>query len=152
GAALGPAGFAAYRRDRLDERDQFEAVVAVGGGEQEGERDAARVGDQLVLGAALAPVDRARAGLGAPKTAGTCEESTTARDQSIRSASCSFASSTSCSRCQTPACCHSCSRRQQVIPDPQPISCGRFPQPIPVFNRNKTPLSPMRSSIRLRPG
>ena len=66
-----PAAFAAHGRDRLDERDQVEAVVAVGGGEQEGERDAARVGDQLVLGAALAPIDRARTGLEPPKTAGT---------------------------------------------------------------------------------
>ena len=95
GAPFRPAAFAAHGRDRLDERDQFEAVVAVGRGEQESERDTARVGDQLVLGAALAPIDRARTGLEPPKTAGTCEESTTARDQSIRSASCSFASSTS---------------------------------------------------------
>ena len=90
-----PAAFAPHRRDRLDQRDQLQAVVAIGGGEQEGERDTARVGDQLVLGAAFAPVDRARAGLQPPKTAGTCDESTTARDQSIRSASCSFASSSS---------------------------------------------------------
>lgn len=95
GAALGPPWFAAHRRNRVDEREQLEAVVAVGGGEQEGERDAGGVGDQLVLGAALAPVDRARPGLEPPKTAGTCEESTTARDQSIRLASCSLASSTS---------------------------------------------------------
>jgi hypothetical protein len=45
GAPFWPAAFAAHGRDRLDERDQFEAVVAVGGGEQERERDAARVGD-----------------------------------------------------------------------------------------------------------
>ena len=43
-------------------------------------------------------------------------------------------------------------RRQQVIPEPQPISCGRCSQPIPVFNTNKIPLNTFRSSIRFRPG
>jgi hypothetical protein len=46
-------------------------VVAVGGGQQATERDAASVGDQMVLGAGLAPVDRAWAGFEAPKTART---------------------------------------------------------------------------------
>jgi hypothetical protein len=46
--------------------------------------------DQVVLGAASGAVDRARAGLGAPPNARTCELSIAARDQSIRSASCSF--------------------------------------------------------------
>ena len=69
-AAFRPAALAAHGRNRLDERDQLGAVVAVGGGEQAGEWDPAGVRDQLVLGAALAPVDRAGAGFGAPKTAG----------------------------------------------------------------------------------
>ena len=112
-----PPALAAHRRDRLDEGDKLEAIVAVGGGEQAGERDAGRVADQLVLGAGLAPVDRAGPSFGAPKTAGRCEESTTARDLS-------------------------CSRPQQVIPEPQPISWGSCSQGRPVFRTNRTPSAP----------
>jgi hypothetical protein len=35
----------AHGRDRFDERDELSDVVAVGGAEQAGERDAAGVGD-----------------------------------------------------------------------------------------------------------
>jgi hypothetical protein len=49
---------------------------------------------------------------------GACRSCGAARDQSISSARCSFASSTSCRRSHTPACCHSCNRRQQVMPAP----------------------------------
>ena len=70
GTAPRPAGFAAHGRDRLDERQQVREVVPVGAADQAGKRDAGGVGDQVVLAAAFAPVDRAGAGFGAPKTAG----------------------------------------------------------------------------------
>jgi hypothetical protein len=124
----------------------------VAAGKRDRERAAAAAGDQVVLGAAAGAVDRARAGLGAPPKARTCELSITARDQSIRSASFSLANSNSCKRCQTPASCHSRNLRQQVMPEPQPISCGRYSQGIPVCNTNKIPVSTLRSSSRLRPG
>ncbi len=44
------------------------------------------------------------------------------RDQSIRSAVRKRASSTSGSAFQTPASCQARRRRQQLIPEPQPIS------------------------------
>ena len=44
------------------------------------------------------------------------------------------------------------SRRQQVIPLPQPISCGRYSHWIPVFNTNTIPLRHARSGIGGRPG
>ncbi len=59
-------GLAAHGRDRLKQQQQLRAVVSVGAGERPGERDAAPVGQQVVLRAATAPVDRARAGRGAP--------------------------------------------------------------------------------------
>jgi len=77
-----------------------------------------------------------------PPNARTCELSIAARDQSISSASLSFASSSSCSRCQIPASWHSRNLRQQVIPEPQPISCGRYSHGIPVCNTNKIPPIP----------
>ena len=75
-----------------------------------------------------------------------------ARDQSIRSASPKRFSSVVCSRCQTPACCQSRKRRQQVIPDPQPISWGRYSHGIPVLSTNRMPVSAARSGMRGRPG
>lgn len=74
------------------------------------------------------------------------------RDQSIRSASRSFASSTSCSRSQTPAACQSRRRRQQLMPLPQPISRGSRSQRRPVCRMNRMPVSTARSSSGLRPG
>lgn len=146
------AGFAFDGRDRVEQVEQLAGVGPVSGGEDRGERDPASVADQVVFAAGFAPVDGARAGFGAPFNAGTNDESTTARDQSILSTSCSFASSVSCRRCQTPCCCHSCRRRQQVIPEPQPNSCGSCSQAIPVFKTNRIPVNTRRSSIRLRPG
>src|SRR5688572_944623 len=131
--AAGAAALAAHGRDRVHQRQQLEDVVVVTGRERERERGASSAADRLVLRAASGAVYRAWTCLLAPPTARMWELSITARDQSIRSASCNFASSTSCSRRQTPACCHSCNRRQQVIPEPQPISCGRYSHGIPVF-------------------
>src|SRR5581483_8501926 len=147
-----PAATSPHWRDRIDQREQLGDVVAVAAGEREGERRAAPASDQVMLGTAPGAVDRAGAGLFAPPNARTCELSIAARSQSIRSASLSFASSSSCSRCHTPACCHSRRRRQQVTPEPHPISCGRYSHGIPVRSTNKIPVNTLRSSIRLRPG
>lgn len=47
--------------------------------------------------------------------------------------------SSSCSRSQTPSCCHSSSRRQQVEPEPKPSSAGRCRQAIPVCRTKRIP-------------
>src|SRR6266487_4736475 len=57
---------AADRWDRLQQEQQLRAVVAVGPGDRPGERQPATVGQEVVLRTAAAPVDRARAGQGAP--------------------------------------------------------------------------------------
>jgi L-fuconate dehydratase len=87
--------------------------------------DARAVGDDVVFRAGLGAVDRARAGFGPPFKARTWEPSITALDQSSLSAACSSASRSSCRRCHTPASCHSASRRQHVIPEPNPSSWGQ---------------------------
>ena len=74
------------------------------------------------------------------------------RDQSIWSAARKRASSTSCSSSQTPAACQSRRRRQQLIPLPQPISCGSRSQRKPVCRMNRIPVSTARFSSGLRPG
>lgn len=52
------------RRDGVDQRDQLGDVVAMPTGQRDGQRDAARVGDQVMLGTELAAVDRARPRVG----------------------------------------------------------------------------------------
>jgi hypothetical protein len=52
----------------------------------------------------------------------------------------------------TPACCHSLRRRQQVIPEPYSSSRGSCCQAMPVSSTNRMPASVRRSSIRFRPG
>ena len=149
-AARSPAS-PSHRRDRLDQRQQLGDVVPVAAGEGDGQRNAATVADQVVLRAGLASVDRARARGRAPLLARMWEASAHARDQSICPAAWSSASNTSCSRSKTPAACQSRRRRQQVIPDPNPSSCGRSSQPIPVNSTNKIPCSTRRSSSGFGP-
>src|SRR5207248_2667835 len=60
-----PAARADDGRDGAHQELQQLGVVDVGGGEADGERDPIALHDQVVLAAALTPVDRILAGLGA---------------------------------------------------------------------------------------
>ena len=143
---------ATNRRHRVKQRDQLGDVVAVAARDREGERDPACVDEQVLLGAWTASVDRARARFGTPFFACTWLESTIARDHSISPAVRNRSSRSACSRSQTPARCHSSSRRQHVTPEPKPSSGGRCCQAIPVCSTNRIPCNASRSSKRLRPG
>jgi hypothetical protein len=70
GEPVGPAARApdasAHGGHGLQQRDQLGDIVAVAAGERPGERDPARVDQEMVLGAVSGPVNRARARLGAP--------------------------------------------------------------------------------------
>ena len=151
-ALAGPATAATHRRDRLDQGHELGDVVAVPAGQRDRKRDSVRFSDQVVLGAGPGTIDRARAGFGPPFKARTCDPSITALEKSSAPAAFSSASSDSCSRCHTPARCQSRRRRQHVIPDPNPSSCGRNSYGMPVYRTNKIPHSTLRSSSRLRPG
>jgi hypothetical protein len=126
--------------------------MAVPAGERPGERDPGGIDEEVVLGAVSGSINRARARRGAPFFACTWLPSATARDHSISPVTRRRASSTSCSRSQTPAFCHSSIRRQQVTPEPKPSSSGRCGHEIPVCNSNKIPCNASRSGSRLRPG
>ncbi|MYQ37795.1 MULTISPECIES: hypothetical protein [unclassified Streptomyces] len=78
------------------------------------ERGAVSVADQVVFAARLPPLDRRRAGIGAPFFARMWEPSTHARDQLSSPAAFSSASRTWCSRSKTPAVCPRSRRRQHV--------------------------------------
>lgn len=88
---------ATHRWDRLDEREQLGDVMAFGADQQAGERYAVGVGDQVMLGTGLAPIDRTRPGLGAPKSARSEAESQTTRERSSRPTWRSLVSKSSCS-------------------------------------------------------
>jgi hypothetical protein len=152
GSAAWTADAPAYRWYALDERDQLGDVVAVAAGQRPGEREPARVDEEMVFRAGPATIDRARARLGAPFFACTWLESATARDQSISSIACNRSSRTPCSFSQTPAFCHSSRRRQQVAPEPKPSSSGRCSQAIPVCSTNRIPHRHSRLGNRFRPG
>jgi hypothetical protein len=125
---------ASDRWDRVEQGQELGDVVAVAASQQDGERGAVSVGDEVVFRTCPAPVDRRGTRVAPPFSALTWEESTTQRDQSSREAAFSSASRTSWSRCQTPASFQSRRRRQQVMPEPKPISFGRYSHWIPVCN------------------
>jgi hypothetical protein len=152
GALPGTSGEAGDRGDAVEQRHELGDVVAVAGGQRPGERCPERVGQEVVLGARTAPVNWARARFGAPFLAWIWLESTTARDHSISPAARNRFNNNACSRSHTPARCHSSSRRQQVIPEPNPSSWGRCIQAVPVWSTNRIPESASRSERRLRPG
>lgn len=146
------AHFAAHSRDRVDQCEQLCAVVDVRRRDRCDQRDAARLRNDMVFRAGFSAVRGVRAGVFAPPTARSDAESTTARDQSMRSAAFRCASSVSWSFCQTPAACQSRRRRQQVMPQPQPISCGSISHWIPVVRTKRMPVKHARSGVGFRPG
>jgi hypothetical protein len=91
------------------------------------------------------------AGIDPPKTARRLVESAAERFQSIMPRACIFCRQTSWIFSQTPACCQSRRRRQQVIPEPKPHSLGNISQAIPVRKTRRMPHSAARSEIRGRP-
>jgi len=139
-------------RNRVHQREQLGHVMTVGRGDRRREGDAVCVRDDVMFGAFFAAIRGIGARFRPPKAARTDALSTTARDQSILSASWSRSSRTLWILSQTPRRCQSRSRRQQVIPHPQPISCGRYSQPIPVLSTKMTPVRTDRLSLGLRPG
>jgi hypothetical protein len=76
-----------------------------------------------------------------PYTARMEQLSTTARDQSIWSEQASQSRSAKWIRSHTPACCQSRTRRQYVIPDPHPSSCGSIRQGMPLRRTKRMPVT-----------
>jgi hypothetical protein len=139
-------------RNTVNQRQKLCDVVTVCTGQYRRKRDTIGVCYQMVFRPFLAAIRRIWACFCPPKTARTDDESTTAREKSIWSACRNLFSITRCILSHTPAFCHSCSRRQQVIPQPQPISCGRSSHPMPVFNTNNIPVRAWRFDTGFRPG
>lgn len=139
------------RRDRIQRGFEHLAVIDIGCRDDHGQGEAASLDHKMALRSRFAPIRWIRPGLFAPPGAGTLAESSEARDQSNRPASLSRWSKVWCSRSQTPACCQSRSRRQQVIPLPQPSSWGSISQGIPLLRTNRMPVNAARLGRRGRP-
>jgi hypothetical protein len=130
---------------------QLAAVMHVSCRQLDAQRQSLGLGANMMLAARFAAIRRVGSRLTPPKTARTLLESTTARDQSIRSVACKRRSSSWWSFCQTPAFCQSRKRRQQVMPLPHPNSCGRSCHAMPLLSTNKIPVNAARSGTRGRP-
>ena len=151
GSAARSAALTRDRRHSIEQVFERYAVVDVGPGQQQGERDAVSIRDQMAFGARLASVGRFGPVAAPPFLAAMEELSMQARLQSMRSASRSWRSSSWCRRCHTPAACQSRSRRQQVTPDPHPISAGSISHGMPVRSTNRMPVNAARDGTGGRP-
>jgi hypothetical protein len=147
----GSAHWAGDRRNPIDELLQKRGLIHIGSRDHLGERNAVLLRDHMARRALLASVRRVRSGLGPPLFAGTLAASMAALDQSILSASRSRVSNSTCSASHTPASLQSRKRRQQVMPLPQPISCGSISQGMPLFRTKMIPVKQARSGTRGRP-
>src|SRR4029453_1888128 len=132
----------------VDELFESHRVMDVGRGKHHRQRDTPSVRNKVALRALLSLIRRILAGFWAPLLAGRAAESSEARSQSIWSASPRRSRRTRCSLSHTPASCHSLKRRQQVIPEPQPISWGSISQGMPLFSTKTMPVRAARLSMR----
>ena len=147
----GSPAFAFEPWDRVDKREELGNVVSIRTSERDHHRDALRFGEDVVLAAGPGAIRRVGTRLGPPFTARTLELSTTARDQSIAPAWWNSSSNAWWIFFHAPTACQSRSRRQQVIPDPQPISLGRYSHGQPLMSTKMIPVSAARSETRGRP-
>lgn len=148
----GPPRLPSDWRDRVHQGKKLGHVVGIGPGEEGRQGNALGLRDEVVLAAQLPPIRRIRARFFPPPTARTDALSTTARDQSIWSASRSLARRSSWSFCHTPARCQARRYRQQLMPDPHPISGGSISQGMPLLRTKRMPVRTLRRSRGLRPG
>src|SRR5829696_3591570 len=139
------------RRHRIKDRLEDHTVVAVGARQAVAQGEAASVDHKVALRARFAAIRWIRAGVAAPFLAGTLALSMLARSQSSWSAWPRQPNSTRCNASHTPASCQSRSRRQQVMPLPQPSSWGSISQGMPDWSTKMMPAKQARSDTRGRP-
>jgi len=151
GALSSPAARTLNRRDRIDQRQRLLAVMDVRAGVEQRQRDPLAVAHNMPLRAIFAAIGGIRAGKRPPKTARTEQLSRIAWSQSISSASPSSSNSRRQICSHTPIMCQSRSRRQQVMPEPQPISCGKYSHGQPVRSTKRIPVNALRSGTGGRP-
>jgi hypothetical protein len=147
-----PANLACDWGYAIDQWHQLCDIMTVGTSQFYRKRDAISVCYQMVFRALFAAIRGVWTGFCPPKTARTEPESTTARQKSILSACRSLLNRIWWILFHTPAFCQSRRRRQQVIPEPQPICSGKSSQAMPVLSTKRIPVSAARSGIGFLPG
>jgi len=150
GAAPGTPAPSADRWERGNQRIELRDVAHVGGGHLRDERDAARVGDEVMFGTRLAAIGWVRSSF-FPRGPRTDALSMMVQRWSSRPRHRSSASNVSCSRCQIPVRCQRTNRRQQLLPHPHPIRRGSICQGIPDRSTNRVPARMARSGMGVRP-
>src|SRR5579872_4020531 len=139
-------------RDAVQQRLQQCGVGHVGRAYLDGEWDALAIDEKVVFRPGPAAIRGVRTDfIGAPFFAATFEPSIAARDQSMAPSAPSSSSTNRCSSGQTPASVQSRILRQQVTPEPQPISKGNMRHWMPVRRTNRIPVRAARSGTRGRP-
>jgi len=136
----------------INQRQQLCDIMAVGAGQLYRQRDTVGIRYQMVLRAFFAAICGIWACFRPPKTARTEAESTTAREKSICSACRNLLSRALWILSHTPLFCQSRRRRQQVMPELQPISMGRSSHAMPVLSTKRIPVRTSLSGTGLRPG
>ena len=139
------------RWNRVYERDRGLRIVDVRARVRDGQRRSLAIAHNMPLRAIFTAIGGIGTGLRPPKSARTEQLSIAALDQSISPTSPSSSSSTRQICSHTPAACQSRKRRQQVMPDPQPSSWGKYSHGQPVRSTNKMPVNACRFDTRGRP-
>lgn len=152
GSFPGPTPLATDGRYRIHQRQHRHHVVAVRLRDMDRKGNPLSFGDKVVFRPLFAAVRRVRPRFGPPKVARTEELSITARLKSILSLPRSLLNNTLWIASHTPALCHACKYRQQLIPLPQPSSWGSISQGIPLFSTKRMPVRARRGSMGFRPG
>jgi hypothetical protein len=142
----GTTHFTCDRRNRLYQWQKLGDIMTVCSSYFHRKRDTVGISYKVMFRPQFPSIRCIRARFRPPKTARTEAESTTAREKSILSFFRRWLSRIRCILSQTPAFCQSCRRRQQVMPDPQPISLGKYCQGIPVLSTKIIPVRALRSS------
>ena len=140
--------------DRLNSIDHIYeriGVVNVSRSTDYGERYSFGVDHNMALRTRFAFIRWIGTGTLSPFLAAMLAESTAARDQSILPASPSLSRNTWCNFSHTPAFCQSRGLRQQVMPEPQPISGGSIFHCMPVLSTKTMPLNASRLGTLGRP-
>ena len=145
GLAKRSSARAANWGDSVDQWQQLGDVVTVWAGQCRTDRHSVGVYEDVVLRTWSRAIRWVWPSFSPAPTARTEEESTAAYERSSWPHSRSLSSSNACSLFQTPAVCHASRRRQQVAPEPNPSTLGKWFHRIPVRNTNRTPLSAARS-------
>jgi hypothetical protein len=147
----GPAPPLLDARNPIHQGNGHLRIVNVGSRVRDGQRSPLPIHNHVAFRSVFAPIRGIRASFRPPKRARTEQLSIAEVDQSIALA-CPNSSSITCQIfCQTPAACQSRRRRQQVMPQPQPISRGRYSQGVPVLSTNRIPVRHAWSATGGRP-